>query len=58
MQKRHEDRELYFNELVASSKEYFIPYIKQFMNLKGKRILEIGCGEGGIYTPCIKKVMM
>ena len=48
MQKRHSDRLRYFLELAATTKEYFLPYIRQFHNIDANsEILEIGCGEGG-----------
>lgn len=52
MQKRHGDRSLYFNELVATSKEFYIDYITRNCNhYLPKRVLEIGCGEGGNLLP-------
>jgi len=52
MQKRHQNRESYFNELSITSKNYFIPYINRFKNIEaGMNVLEIGCGEGGNLLP-------
>lgn len=52
MQERHTDRELYFKELSATSKKYFIPYIRTYHKLEpGMNVLEIGCGEGGNLLP-------
>lgn len=52
MQRRQTDRKLYFNELAATSKKYFLPYISTFIKPeKGMEILEIGCGEGGNLLP-------
>lgn len=52
MQTRHQNRTQYFNELARTSEEWFIPYIKQFKDIKpGARVLEIGCGDGGNLLP-------
>lgn len=52
MQKRHFDRDQYFSELVQTSERYFIPLIEQHTGcVQGKKILEIGCGEGGNMRP-------
>ena len=55
MQVRHSDRKQYFQELSITSELYFIPYIKQFIQIKrGTKVLEIGCGEGGNLLPFAK----
>lgn len=52
MQKRHTDRERYFEESCHTSSKYYMPYIEQFHRIKsGSKILEIGCGEGGNLLP-------
>lgn len=52
MQKRQQDRFLYFRELAATCKEYYIPYIDQHKKLEaGQYVLEIGCGDGGNLLP-------
>lgn len=52
MQKRHTDRQQYFNELAHTSEKYFIPYIKKFIDIDHPvSILEIGCGDGGNLLP-------
>lgn len=56
MQERHQDRFRYFNELAATSREYFIPYINShFPIMAGTQVLEIGCGEGGNLLPFARK---
>ena len=47
MQKRHQDRQCYFNELANTSRSFYINYVKQFISLSSStHILEIGCGTG------------
>lgn len=54
MQKRHRDRKQYFNEQEYTSQKYVIPYLSDYIELKGIRVLEIGCGEGGNLLPFLK----
>lgn len=52
MQKRQSDRAMYFRELAATSRKYFIPYISEYKEIKsGLHVLEIGCGDGGNLLP-------
>lgn len=52
MQKRHTDREQYFHDLEATSKDYYIGYVSTFKQLTPEcRVLEVGCGEGGNLAP-------
>lgn len=52
MQKRHQDRQQYFNELANTARNYYIDYLKPYQLLPpGTRVLEIGCGEGGNLLP-------
>jgi len=56
MQKRHSNKELYFQEQVFTTKEYVIPFIEQHFPLKeSTRILEVGCGEGGNLLPFLDR---
>ena len=49
---RYIDRERYFLELAQTSERYLLPYIRQYKDLPaGCRVLEIGCGEGGLLYP-------
>jgi SAM-dependent methyltransferase len=52
MQRRHQDRQQYFNELANTSRTYYIDYLKPYLTLTPQtRVLEIGCGEGGNLLP-------
>lgn len=54
MQKRHTDRESYFDEQSQTSKNYYIPYIKEVIGNIPDKVLEVGCGEGGNLLPFAK----
>ena len=52
----HIDKKRYFEIQMENSEEYVIPFIEEGFNLKqGSRVLEIGCGEGGVLAAFIKK---
>lgn len=51
MQKRHTDRESYFEEQSQTSRNYYIPYIKEIIGTLPDKVLEVGCGEGGNLLP-------
>jgi SAM-dependent methyltransferase len=51
MQERHLDRQRYFSELANTSREYYINYVSNFISVDNRRILEVGCGEGGNLLP-------
>jgi 2-polyprenyl-3-methyl-5-hydroxy-6-metoxy-1,4-benzoquinol methylase len=51
MQKRHNDRYRYFKEEAATAEKYFIPYISRYAAVEGRKVLEVGCGEGGNLLP-------
>lgn len=56
MQDRHFDNRRYFEELVTTSAKYFLPYIENYIQIgDGLKVLEIGCGEGGILLPFAHK---
>ena len=52
MQKRHFDRQQYFDEQEYTTKKYVIPFIgRQHPVTPDVTVLEIGCGEGGNMKP-------
>ncbi len=52
----HQDRKRYFDIQVENTIEYVIPFIEVKFPLKpGTRVLEIGCGEGGVLKAFIDK---
>ncbi|KAA6343390.1 Ubiquinone biosynthesis O-methyltransferase [termite gut metagenome] len=59
MQKRHLNRQQYFDELVLSSRKYFLPYVENFIRIDtSTRVLEIGCGDGGNLLPFAERGCM
>jgi SAM-dependent methyltransferase len=55
MQKRHQNRMIYFQEQSECTRKYVIPYIEQVLPVTPNlRILEIGCGEGGNLKPFLE----
>lgn len=45
----HADRKRYFDIQVANAERYVLPFIEEKFPIKsGMRVLEIGCGEGGV----------
>ena len=52
----HADRKKYFDIQVLNAEKYVIPFIEEKFPLKpGMRVLEIGCGEGGVLKAFINK---
>jgi SAM-dependent methyltransferase len=52
----HGDRKRYFDIQVLNAEKYVIPFIEEKISIKpGMRILEIGCGEGGVLKAFINK---
>lgn len=48
----HKDKRKYFDINTANAQQYIIPFIEQQFKLQaGMRIMEIGCGEGGVLKP-------
>ena len=52
----HTDKKRYFEIQLENAEEYVIPFIETKFQLQpGNRILEIGCGEGGVLAAFIKR---
>ncbi len=52
----HADRKRYFDIQVLNAEKYVIPFIEEKYPVnQGMRILEIGCGEGGVLKAFINK---
>jgi len=52
----HADRKRYFEIQLLNAEKYVIPFIEEKFSIKpGMRILEIGCGEGGVLKAFINK---
>lgn len=52
----HKDRKRYFDIQYLNAKKYLIPFIEEKFPIKaGSRILEIGCGEGGVLKAFVEK---
>ncbi len=48
----HSNHELRFRQQVENANEFVIPFIQQTLTvIDGIRVLEIGCGEGGVLKP-------
>jgi cyclopropane fatty-acyl-phospholipid synthase-like methyltransferase len=52
----HTDKKRYFEIQLENAEEYVIPFIETKFNVTtGTRVLEIGCGEGGVLSAFIKR---
>lgn len=52
----HADRKRYFDIQYLNSEKYILPFIEsRFVIKEGMRVLEIGCGEGGVLKAFIEK---
>ncbi|MDB5200990.1 MAG: class SAM-dependent methyltransferase [Ferruginibacter sp.] len=52
----HKDKKKYFALNIANVEEYVLPFIEEKFPVKaGMRVLEIGCGEGGVLKAFLNK---
>jgi len=52
----HADRKRYFEIQLLNAEKYVIPFIEEKYSIRpGMRVLEIGCGEGGVLKAFINK---
>lgn len=52
----HADRKRYYDIQILNAEKYVIPFIEEKFPVKaGMRVLEIGCGEGGVLKAFINK---
>lgn len=49
---QHKDDRVRFNQQVDNSRSYVLPFIEHTLQLgQGTKVMEIGCGEGGVLQP-------
>ena len=52
----HADRKRYFDIQALNSQKYILPFVESNFTIReGMRVLEIGCGEGGVLKPFLDK---
>lgn len=52
----HKDRKHYFDMQTANAEQYVIPFIEvRYPITEGMKVLEVGCGEGGVIKAFINK---
>jgi len=53
---QHSNLQARFDQQVDNSQEFLLPFIEESIKIQpGIKVLEIGCGEGGVLKPFIKK---
>jgi SAM-dependent methyltransferase len=54
----HKDQVVYFETQYENAKNYLVPFIEQQMSINSEtRVLEIGCGQGGVLKAFIERGM-
>lgn len=54
--KQHKDDRVRFDQQVENSREYVLPFIATSKPITpGTRVMEVGCGEGGVLLPFVEK---
>jgi SAM-dependent methyltransferase len=52
----HQNRQWYFEMQTLNAKKYVIPFIEEKLKLtEGMKVLEVGCGEGGVLLAFVQK---
>jgi SAM-dependent methyltransferase len=51
----HQDRDEMYRQQRMNAEKYVLPFIESLFDLKGKHVLEIGCGEGGVLEPFLNR---
>ncbi len=53
---QHSNLQARFDQQVENSRVYVLPFIEESVEVKtGMKVLEIGCGEGGVLRPFVEK---
>jgi len=53
---QHRDETVRFQQQLDNARNYVLPFIEQILPLKnGIRVLDIGCGDGGVLVPFLEK---
>ena len=53
---QHESFDIRFQQQVENAENYLIPFIEKAQAVRpGLRVMEIGCGEGGVLKPFVAK---
>lgn len=52
----HQDKRKYFDINIANVEQYVLPFLQDKIDVvRGMRVLEIGCGEGGVLKPFLDR---
>ncbi|NOR74181.1 MAG: class I SAM-dependent methyltransferase, partial [Draconibacterium sp.] len=54
MQKRHNNKQQYFNEQAKTTQKFVVPFLSNFLDIDSNTtVLEIGCAEAGNLKPFV-----